>query len=36
MQLSDINLMDLDLIAERIPHEELTFLRKEAPVWLHP
>ena len=36
MQLSDINLMDLDLIAERIPHEELALLRREAPVWLHP
>ena len=36
MQLSDINLMDLDMIAERVPHEELTFLRREAPVWLHP
>jgi len=36
VQLSDINLMDLDMIAERVPHEELTFLRREAPVWLHP
>ena len=32
----DIDLTDLDLFAERFPHDWFTFLRKNAPVWWHP
>ncbi len=36
MQLSDINLCDLNNFKEGCPHEMFAFLRKEAPVWFHP
>jgi cholest-4-en-3-one 26-monooxygenase len=36
MQLSDIDLTDEDLWAERIPHEQFELLRREAPVFRHP
>ncbi|MFI6587604.1 cytochrome P450 [Embleya sp. NPDC050493] len=36
MRLDDIDLFDTDRIVSRAPHEELAFLRREAPVWRHP
>ncbi len=36
MNLSDIDLTDEDLWAERIPHEQFELLRREAPVFRHP
>ncbi|HLX38651.1 MAG TPA: cytochrome P450 [Candidatus Binataceae bacterium] len=36
MNLSDINLMDQDTFVERVPHEWFTYLRHNAPVYLHP
>jgi cholest-4-en-3-one 26-monooxygenase len=35
MQLSDINLVDPDVFVEGVPHEQFTFLRREAPVFWH-
>ena len=35
MQLSDINLVDPDIFVEGVPHEQFTFLRREAPVFWH-
>ena len=36
MQLSDIDLTDMDRFQDAFPHEWFTFLRREAPVWFHP
>ena len=36
MQLSDIDLTDMDRFQAAFPHEWFTFLRHEAPVWFHP
>ena len=36
MQLSDIDLTDMDRFQAAFPHEWFTFLRREAPVWFHP
>jgi cholest-4-en-3-one 26-monooxygenase len=36
MQLSDVNLMDLDLFVHGNPHEAFALLRREAPVYWHP
>src|SRR5680860_117644 len=36
MQLNDINLLDQDRFTQGIPHEWFTYLRHEAPVYLHP
>jgi cholest-4-en-3-one 26-monooxygenase len=36
MQLSDIDLLDRDRFTNGVPHEWLTFLRNEAPVYKHP
>jgi len=36
MQLSDIDLTDLDRFAHGFPHEVFSFLRQHAPVWFHP
>ena len=36
MQLSDIDLTDMDRFQHAFPHEWFTFLRREAPVWFHP
>ena len=36
MQLSDIDLTDMDRFQQAVPHEWFTFLRREAPVWFHP
>jgi cholest-4-en-3-one 26-monooxygenase len=36
MQLSDVNLMDLDLFVHGNPHEVFALLRREAPVYWHP
>ena len=32
----EIDLTDLDVFAERMPHEWFDALRREHPVWLHP
>lgn len=34
--LDDIDLTDLDLFAERFPHDWFTYLRHHQPVWWHP
>lgn len=36
MQLSDIDLCNLDQFESGCPHEVFRFLRREAPVWFHP
>lgn len=36
MQLSDIDLTDMDRFQHSFPHEWFTFLRNEEPVWFHP
>src|SRR6185437_10742457 len=36
VQLSDIDLTDMDRFQAAFPHEWFTFLRREQPVWLHP
>src|SRR6202008_2397528 len=36
VQLSDIDLTDMDRFQDAFPHEWFTFLRREAPVWFHP
>ncbi|HUF96732.1 MAG TPA: cytochrome P450 [Ilumatobacter sp.] len=36
MELSDINLLDQDVFAERVPHEWFRALRDQAPVYHHP
>ena len=36
MQLSDIDLTDMDRFQDAFPHEWFTYLRQEAPVWFHP
>ncbi len=36
MQLSDINLLDLDVFASGPPHDWFSLLRAEAPVYWHP
>jgi cholest-4-en-3-one 26-monooxygenase len=36
VQLSDIDLTDMDRFQQAFPHEWFTFLRNEAPVWFHP
>ena len=36
MQLSDIDLTDMDRFQAAFPHEWFTYLRHEAPVWFHP
>lgn len=36
MQLSDIDLTDMDRFQQAFPHEWFAFLRREAPVWFHP
>jgi cholest-4-en-3-one 26-monooxygenase len=36
VQLSDIDLTDMDRFKQAFPHEWFTFLREEAPVWFHP
>ena len=35
MQLSDINFIDPAIFEQGVPHEQFTFLRKEAPVFWH-
>ena len=34
--LECIDLTDLDVFAERMPHDWFDLLRREAPVWRHP
>ena len=34
--LEDIDLTDLDVFTERVPHEWFDLLRRVAPVWRHP
>ena len=34
--LSDIDLTNPDVFAERMPHDWFDLLRREAPVWQHP
>jgi cholest-4-en-3-one 26-monooxygenase len=36
MDLSDINLLDRDTFTAGVPHEWLTYLRANAPIWYHP
>jgi cholest-4-en-3-one 26-monooxygenase len=36
MDLSDINLLNLDRFTEGIPHEWFTYLRANAPIYHHP
>ncbi len=36
IDFSDIDVTDLDVFAQRHPHEWFTFLREQAPVWRHP
>ena len=36
MKLTDIDLLNMDIFVEGVPHEAFKFLRKEAPVYLHP
>src|SRR3954467_9037426 len=36
MELSDIDLLDLDRFTEGVPHEWFTYLREHAPVYRHP
>jgi cytochrome P450 len=35
MKLSDINLIDPGIFEQAVPHDQFTFLRKEAPVFWH-
>ena len=34
--IDEIDLTDLDVFAERMPHDWFDVLRREAPVWRHP
>ena len=34
--LADINLLDRDVFAERVPHEWFAYLRKNEPIYHHP
>ena len=34
--IDDIDLTDLDVFVERMPHDWFDLLRREAPVWRHP
>jgi cholest-4-en-3-one 26-monooxygenase len=36
VQLSDIDLTDMDRFQDAFPHEWFTYLRREAPLWFHP
>ncbi len=36
LTLADIDLTDIDLFAQRFPHDWFDLLRREAPVWRHP
>ena len=36
MDLSDINLLDLDRFIEGVPHGWFTYLRHNAPIYHHP
>jgi cholest-4-en-3-one 26-monooxygenase len=36
MELSDINLLDLDRFTQGVPHEWFTYLRNNAPIYHHP
>ncbi|HKT53252.1 MAG TPA: cytochrome P450 [Caulobacteraceae bacterium] len=36
MKLEDINLLDRDVFARRIPHDWFSYLRANAPVYRHP
>ena len=36
MMTGDIDLTDLDRFSSGFPHDVLTYLRREAPVWFHP
>ncbi|HVN50243.1 MAG TPA: hypothetical protein VMT43_02360, partial [Acidimicrobiales bacterium] len=36
LRLEDIDLLDRDVFAERVPHEWFALLRREAPVYHHP
>jgi cytochrome P450 len=36
MKLTDVNLLDLDTFVKGVPHDQLKFLRENAPVYLHP
>jgi cholest-4-en-3-one 26-monooxygenase len=36
MQLEDINLINRDVFAERVPHEWFTYLREHQPIFRHP
>lgn len=36
MRLEDINLLDRDVFARGVPHEWLTFLRQNRPIYRHP
>ena len=36
MELSQINLLDLDRFVTSVPHEWFTYLRQHAPVYRHP
>jgi cytochrome P450 len=36
MDFADVDLVDLDRFAGGFPHEVFAFLRRHAPVWLHP
>ena len=36
MEFSDIDLLDRDRFTRGVPHDWLTFLRNNAPVWRHP
>ena len=34
--IDEIDLTDLDVFADRMPHDWFDLLRREAPVWRHP
>ncbi len=36
MELGDINLLDQDVFAQRVPHDWFQLLRDEAPIYHHP
>jgi len=36
VQLSDIDLTDMDRFQDAFPHEWFTYLRQEQPLWYHP
>src|ERR1700691_3843409 len=36
MKLEDINLLDRDVFARGVPHEWLTYLRQNHPIYHHP